>query len=228
MANGVMVIGQADIKRSIVTMNALWISPRYTSLDWQSLDSSNPKDWTKAADVVRDRLDGRFLRFASNCLKAKYSGFVVLAIDCLLAETIQQFRDGVTNGRGRSEEMITRFLEGEQFQPDFDAAARKAFYQDIRCGLLHQAEAKRMWLIRRKQPALLQKAAGDQGYIVDVERFHARLQRSLNAYLQSITEPTSSPLRSNLWKKMNQICSVRTARGVLYEAKGNMALQVAR
>ena len=65
-------------------MNALLISPRYTSLDWQALDSSNPKDWLKAADIIRDRLDGRFLRFASICLKDKHSGFVVLAIDCLL------------------------------------------------------------------------------------------------------------------------------------------------
>jgi len=204
-------------------MNALWISPRYTSLDWQALDSSNPKDWSKAADLIRDRLDGRFLRFASNCLKAKHSGFVVLAIDCLLAETIQQFMDGVTNGHGRSEEMVKRFLEGIRFQPDFDTEASKAFYQDIRCGLLHQAEAKRMWLIRRRQPALLQKVADGQGYIVDVERFHAGLQGSLNDYLKLISEPTSSLLRSNLWKKMNQICSVRTARGALYEAEGNTA-----
>ena len=204
-------------------MNALWISPRYTTLDWQVLESSNPKDWSKAADVIRDRLDVRFLRFASNCLKAKHSGFVVLAIDCLLAETIQQFRDGVTNGHGRSEEMVKRFLEGTRFQPEFDAEARKAFYQDIRCGLLHQAEAKRMWLIRRRQPALLQKVADGQGYIVDVERFHAGLKGSLNDYLTLISEPTNSSLRSNLWKKMNQLCSVRTARGALYEAEGNAA-----
>jgi hypothetical protein len=57
-------------------------------------------------NVIRDRLEGRFLRFASNCLTAKHSGFVVLAIDCLLAETIQQFIDGVTNGDGRSKEMV--------------------------------------------------------------------------------------------------------------------------
>jgi len=204
-------------------MNALRISPLYTSLDWQALDSSNPNDWSKAADVIRDRLDGRFLRFASDCLKDEYSGFVVLAIDCLLAETIQQFMDGITNGHRRSEDMVKRFLEGPRFQPDFDAEARKAFYLDIRCGLLHQAEAKRMWLIRRKQPALLQKGADGQGYIVDVERFHAGLQGSLNDYLELISEPSSLLLRSNLWKKMNQICSVRTARGALYEAEDNTA-----
>lgn len=118
-------------------MDALRISPRYTSLDWQALDSSDPKDWFKAAAIIKDRLEGRFLWFASNCLRSQYSGFVVLAIDCLLAETIQQFKDGVTNGHGRSEEMAKRFLEGTRFQPDFDADGRKAFYRDIRCGLLH-------------------------------------------------------------------------------------------
>jgi hypothetical protein len=204
-------------------MNALWISPLYTSLDWEALDSNNPEDWSKAADVIGDRLAGRFLRFATTCLKDNHSGFVVLAIDCLLAETIQQFKDGVTNGHKRSEEMVKRFLEGTRFQPDFDADARKAFYQDIRCGLLHQAEAKRMWLIRRKQPALLEKVAGGQGYIVDVERFHAGLQGSLDDYLELISEPNSLLLRSNLWKKMNQICRVRTARGALYEAEENTA-----
>jgi hypothetical protein len=157
-------------------MDALRISPKYTSLDWYALDPNSPKDWSKAADVVRDRLEGRFLGFASKFLRSKHSGFVVLAIDSLLAETIQQFNDGVTNGHGQSEKLVKRFLEGTRFQPDFDDAARKAFYRDIRCGLLHQAEAKRMWLIRRKQPLLLQKVPGGQGYILDVQRFHAAVQ----------------------------------------------------
>ena len=43
---------------------------------------------------------------------------------------------------GQSERLIKRFLEGNRFQPDFHAEARKDFYRDIRCGLLHQAEAK--------------------------------------------------------------------------------------
>lgn len=202
-------------------MDALRISPHYTSLDWRALDKSNPQDWPKAADVIRDRLDGRFLRFASDCLKAAYSGFVVLAIDCLLAETIQQFREGITNGRNRSREMIMTFLEGAHFQPNFDAHARKAFYEDIRCGLLHQAEAKKMWRIRRRQPALLQKVAGGQGYIIDVERFHAGMQGTLNDYLKLISEPNSSSLRSKCWNKMNHICNVRAERGALYQEEDN-------
>ncbi len=80
-----------------------------------------------------------------------------------------------------------------------------------------------MWLIRRSQPKLLQTVADGQEYIVDVERFHDGLAGSLDDYLKLISEPTSSSQRSNLWKKMNQICSVRTARGALYEADGNTA-----
>jgi hypothetical protein len=119
--------------------------------------------------------------------------------------------------------MVMRFLEGTRFQPDFDAEAREGFYVDIRCGLLHQAEAKRMWLIRRKQAALLQKVAHGEGYIIDVERFHAGIQDSLSDYVTLISDPASSLLRSHLWKKMDQICSVPIARGALYEAMDDSA-----
>ena len=81
-----------------------------------------------------------------------------------------------------------------------------------------------MWLIRRNQPAMLQAVAGGQGYIVDVKRFHAGVRGSLNDYLKLLLKPASSSLRSNLFlKKMDHICSVRTARGALYEAEATSA-----
>jgi len=204
-------------------MDALRISPKYTSLDWKALDPENSGDWAKAADVVRDRLEGRFLQFATNSLRYKYSGFVVLAIDSLLAETIEQFKAGIIDGTGKSEKLIKRFLRGLQFQPDFDATARKAFYTDIRCGLLHQAEAKEMWLIRRSQPAMLQRTEAGNGYIIDVKLFHLAVQASLNDYLVFISESQNLTLRENLWKKMDHICRIREARGVLYEAEESSA-----
>lgn len=199
------------------SIDALRISPKYTSSDWFALHQGSPHDWSTAADIVRDRLEGRFLGFAGKLLTLKDSGFVVMAIDSLLLETIQQFREGVTDGRNLSGPLVRRYLEGPHFQPAFDAAARRAFYQDIRCGLLHQAEAKRMWLIRRKQRALLQSFGG-QGYILDVEQFHAAVHASLNDYLELVIDPASDALRTSLWRKMDHICSVRTARGALYEA----------
>src|SRR5580704_19087447 len=101
-------------------METLRISPKYIAAHWRALDVTNPAHWPKAVSIVRDRLHGRFLHFADKCLKADYSGFVVLAIDCLLAEALQQFIDGVTNGDRRSKELSKKFLEGSRFQPYFD------------------------------------------------------------------------------------------------------------
>lgn len=195
-------------------METLRISPKYTAKDWEKLDKTKAADWPKAVKIVRDRLHGRFLRFADKCLRDDFSGFVVLAIDCLLAETLQQFTEGVTNGHGRSKELSKKFLEGSRFQPPFNTDdIRGAFYSDIRCGLLHQGEAKNKWLIRRKQKALL-KTVGD-GYIIDVERFHAAIKGSLRDYFADLCKPERTDLRDKLWTKMDHICSVRAARGAM-------------
>ncbi len=196
-------------------IDALRISPKFTSEDWRGLDPDNPSDWSVAAAMLKDRLDGRFLHYASNCLRSPHSGFVVLSIDSLLLETIQQFRDGVTDGEGQSRKLVTKFLESKRFQPDFDKDARIAYYTDIRCGLLHQAEARRMWLIRRDQPELLKPFPHGEGYIIDVRRFHKCVRQSMNDYLDELRLIQSVALRQNLWKKMSQICSVREQRGAV-------------
>lgn len=197
-------------------INALYISPKFTSKDWYALDPNSEGDWVQAANIVNDRLDGRFLRYATICLRSPHSGFVVLSIDSLLLETLQQFREGINNGRRKSELMVTRFLSGKRFQPEFGEDARIAYYKDIRCGLLHQAEAKRMWLIRRGQDSILQAWPDGQGYVIDVCLFHKALRASLNDYLCDLTKPEQSDLRAKLWKKMNNICSVRSKRRAMY------------
>jgi hypothetical protein len=196
-------------------IDALRISPAFTSEDWRNLDQDEIGDWPKAARILKDRLDGRFLRYAGNCLRSPHSGFVVLSIHSLLLETMQQFRKGVFNGRGMSKLMITGFLEGDRFQPEFDKNAREAYYADIRCGLLHQAEAKKLWLVRRDQPFLLQPFPHGDGYIIDVRHFHRRIRLSLNDYLRDLTRGENENLRQNLWRKMDHICNVREQRGAI-------------
>ena len=174
-------------------IDALRISPNYTANDWLALDQDDPADWRPACEMVKDRLDGRFLRYASNCLRSPHSGFVVLAIDSLLLEAIQQFREGIVNGHGQSQRLVTEFLKGRHFQPEFDAAARLAFYCDIRCGLLHQAEARRMWLVRRDQASLLAPFPHGNGYIIDVRCFHKGVRMS-----QMTTWPRSEVPRTKI------------------------------
>lgn len=197
-------------------IDTLRVSPKYTSDDWNRLDQDSPDDWPKAAEIVEDRLEGRFLSFATECLKSPNSGFVVLSIDSMLMETIQQFRDGITDGRGKSKALITKYLTHDRFQSEFSEMARASFFEDIRCGLLHQAEARKMWLIRRDQEFLLQEFPHGDGYIVDIKRFHEALKNSFKDYLLALQAPDSSKLRTNLWVKMNSICNVRDQRGAFF------------
>ena len=197
----------------------LRISPNFTADDWSSLDMTVKDDWSQAAEIVRDRIEGRFLQHAHVCLESQDSGFVVLAIDSLLLETLQQFRCGLTDGRRQSGQMVRAYLEGSQFQPGFDEPARKAFYEDIRCGLLHQAEARRMWLVRRDQDQMLRRVEngdGGYGYVIDVIKFHDALVQSFVDYLSELVDFEKPDLRSNLWEKMNHIYGIRRQRAGLF------------
>jgi hypothetical protein len=196
-------------------MENLRISPKYRADHWTALDQTDEAHWAEGVKIVKDRLKGRFLNFGDKCLKDDFSGFVVLAIDCLLVETIQQFIEGETDGRNKSERCFKRFLKRPRFRSDFtNRKTREIFYRDIRCGLLHQAQAKNKWLVRRKQATMLQKI-GTDGYIIDVDRFHAALKDSLEDYLTELLKPESKELRDNLWKKMDHICNERMTRGAM-------------
>lgn len=199
-------------------LDTLRISPKFTSSRWAALNRARREDWRTAADIVKDRLDGRFLSYATEAIESPHSGFLVLAIDSLVMETIQQFRDGVIDGTGQCASLIERFLEGPRFQPEFNGNARTAYYRDIRCGLLHQAEARGLWLVRRDQKELLSLLAGPEGgYIIDVVKFHQRVQDSLQDYIDEIQAPASELLRENLWSKMDSICDVRRQRGAIMD-----------
>lgn len=62
----------------------LRISPSYTADDWYQLDLQLEADWERAAAILRDRINARFLVHACNCLQSETSGFVVLAIDSIV------------------------------------------------------------------------------------------------------------------------------------------------
>ena len=97
---------------STPTADALKISPRYTADHWFALDKDSREDWSKAAAIIEDRIRGRFLQYADECLTSQYSGFVVLAIDSLLLETIQQFKQGVIKEREvPSSTLVKSFLD---------------------------------------------------------------------------------------------------------------------
>lgn len=74
------------------------ISPSYRTLDWQqlnlSLDSSE-EDWQEGIKMFQDRISRRYLVYIDEINRGRFSGFAVMALSCLLIETLQQFFEGV-------------------------------------------------------------------------------------------------------------------------------------
>jgi hypothetical protein len=193
-----------------MSSESLRISPNYTVAHWEELQRANAAHWPKAVAIVRDRLEGRFLRYADQILPDMHSGFVVLAIDCMLAEAIEQFIEGIEFSNNPSG-VFKRFLGRQRFRPYFTPEpVRDDFYDDIRCGLLHQAEAKNQWRVRRDQKRLLTRVG--TGYIINVFLFHAAIKATFDDYLAQLLLPENDDLRAKLWDKMGFICDVRKAR----------------
>src|SRR4051812_40530692 len=84
------------------------ISPRFRSSDWATLrsdlnDPGNVSAWAKAVEILHDRIESRFLEPIDRLRDTPESadlgfGFAMLALDCLLIDTIQSFREGRLKG----------------------------------------------------------------------------------------------------------------------------------
>ena len=90
------------------------IAPNFSAEDWKKLDLENSEDdWQRAVDVLEQRLFARYIEPIEVLIEAekevnpkdKRFGFTTLAIDLLLMETIQAFKEGLpdTNGQSGSE-----------------------------------------------------------------------------------------------------------------------------
>ena len=189
------------------------IAPGIEAGKWQALrldDRASP-DWPEAVRILEARIHERFIDPLDHLIAAEEAkpiaerrfGFVILAIDCLLVETLGAFIKGRTKTKGESEAtfcefLTTRPLFKNEFTPDL--AAR--FYDEFRCGILHQAEIRgdsKVWSVG----PLLQ----DNGsrIIVNRNKFHDLLKAEFQSYLAELRDPAKEKLRANFRKKMNFI-----------------------
>lgn len=190
------------------------IAPRVSAAVWKTLnldDASHP-DWFKACEILRARLHERFidpadLLIAAEDLKPaaeRRFGFVVLGLDCLLVETMAAFREGLLDTRWKSEAAFCRFLtKRPSFASAFpDVAVAKRFYEEFRCGILHQAEVGGTSLVWSVGP-LIQ----DDGkrLIVNRNEFHTRLKVEFAGYLDELRAGGDTDLRDNFRTKMTFI-----------------------
>ncbi|MCX6830515.1 MAG: hypothetical protein NT028_00025 [candidate division Zixibacteria bacterium] len=192
------------------------IAPGLRNTDWQELNltpESAGDDWTKAVAMFSKRMD-RFLVPVDLMSSSEFSGFAIMALDCLLIETLQSFRLGRSNpvntNDKQSKRMVVEFLtQRPLFKASFqDETKAKLFYDHFRNGILHQAEVKSSGRIRIDTPEMIMPSDDSQSLVVNRRIFHDALAQEAKAYMRELVDGVDTDLRRNFIKKMKEICRI--------------------
>jgi hypothetical protein len=191
------------------------ISPKYRKSHWEEAVANN--DWERMVEIFQDRMEGRFFKpirlIAKDCVIGEFSGFSILAIDCLIIETLNQFYSGLDETEGLHKMAFWKFFKNSDFfKGHFSRKKAFTFYSHYRCGILHQAQTKKKSVVRIDQSTMIQPVGKDisEGLIVDRALFHKALEQELSSYMERLKRGGNEncELRANFIKKMNIICGI--------------------
>lgn len=140
-----------------------------------------------------------------------FSGFAIMALDCLLIETLEQFYKGkIRTGQGMDEKSFFDFFQRSSKLKIFFDSQDKAtiFYTQIRCGLLHQAQTKKKSTIHIRNEAMLQWVNPqnfEEGIKIQRRLFHDEIVDIYNSYVNKLKDPSSLNLKRKFQRKMDFI-----------------------
>lgn len=189
-----------------------YISLRYIKDDFLNLNikiDSN-ENWDRALDIFNDRIEGRYLNIMNKLIRKNellIDGFAIMALNCLLIETLLQFKHGWDETKGTNKKRYSDFLLSE-FPHIFDTRKlAEVFYTDIRCGILHSAQTKgkSKLTFNRDYAAKLFETENKEYIKVDVRNMTIEVEKFYHEYKNKIITDTDD-LRENFRKKMYFIC----------------------
>lgn len=185
------------------------ISPNYNKDSYLNLNlslQSSQTDWNTAVAILKDRIEGRFFNQIDLLLdNVNANGFTIMALNCLLIETLYQFKEGKDKTPSRqNKEVYSDFLMYE-FPREFNARnLADSFYTNIRCGILHSAQTKNESRLSDREDIVV--TLEDDTLIVSVTGVSSLLKTYFEQYLQKLLDPNEVILRNNFINKMKFVC----------------------
>ncbi len=180
-----------------------------------NLTDKTSSDWDTAFEYMRLRLTERFIEPTDKLIEVekdlflteKKYGFAILAIDCLLSETIQAFYEGITDSTGHSKRLFIAFLRNrDNFKSHFtDDQQAIHFYKNFRCGILHQAQTSADTKIWATGDLIMRI---DRFVIVNRELYHKKIKEELSIYLTKLKRKDDTTLLNNFKIKMDFIAGL--------------------
>ncbi|WP_448674112.1 hypothetical protein [Pseudoxanthomonas mexicana] len=162
------------------------------------LSLQDARDRDAIANFVVERFEERYLD-PIVADPAKKNGFTIMAVSCLMVESLESFRRGWKDTRNKSELAFCSFFSHwDQFSAFREVSGD--FYRHVRCGILHQAETTGGWRIIRSGPIRAHTT-------VNATKFSSSLRHVLGSYASSLrTEDWDSETWLAFRKKMAAVC----------------------
>ncbi len=198
-----------------ISIDGMEVAPGYAVATWKALQGKpdDARRWRDEIAILDARIRKRFIDPVDGLIAHEVGldrgtfGFAILAIDCLLVETFQGFREGIVDHNGQSGRLVRAFLS-QRLGEHFDDGAEKAgkagiFYDRCRCGIHHSGQTDGDFRVRRSGP-LIEFETGS--VIVNRTVFHEAIKREFDSYLEELAESGNHDLRKKFRRKMNAIC----------------------
>lgn len=146
---------------------------------------------------IVERFDERYFRPV--CNSSSKHGFAIMAVACLVIETLESFYQGLADTKGRSKKMFREFFKRNRSLGGF-GQGDDWFYTNIRCGILHQAETRGGWKILRSGALL-----DCQNRTINASEFLRHLRDSVDNY--AVELQSDAAIWRNFCRKMESICA---------------------
>lgn len=169
---------------------------------------NNDENWIKVVDIFRDRIHERYFRIIDDLIVRNSiieDGFVIMALNCLLIETLLQFRNGWDETKNGNCNSYSDFLIN-QFPNEFSSKNLAIdFYKNIRCGILHSAQTKGGSELTEDVKYII-KRIDKKNIRVNVIGFTIMIKAYFDRYISEIMNESESILRENFLIKMRCVC----------------------
>ena len=204
----------------------------------RKLDDGDQDAWAEGIGVFERRMRERFFSSIDALFDADTKpdlpsadlpnkkhcipGFSIMALCCLLIETLQSFREEAPHRSdptgpctfpdpgpcikppSGSNQQFRAFLCRPAFGTTFDETTANKFIDGIRNGIIHDCETRK-WVIWRDEPKDKIVATEGDGFAVNRGLFYAAVELEFESYLQELRDPANRALRERFKKKMDDL-----------------------
>jgi len=180
----------------------LKLSPRYTQKHWNDA-FGGCEEWDTAINIVEDRVRGRWLDAADRLVDEPNSGFAILALDCIVLESLWGFMNGKAVPKRQEQQVYQDILTSPRFGLSQDLSER--FRELVRNGIMHDAETRNHWLVEKTVPRHVIAQKNKRGdYVLNRTKFHSALRATFGDWVKKLRDGDAA-MRSKMRKRMDEV-----------------------